>query len=410
MKLVRPIAIGLSPNVEIDDITLAIKNLISLNVFTKNIDSITKLKLWFHKKFGFVHTYPLNSGRSGLMLSLKASGISKGDEVIVPSFTCVAVPNSVIWVGAKPVYVDIKKDTFNYRIDDIKKKITKKTKAIIYQHTFGLPGDIDEVSKLAKEKDIILIEDCAHIIGGKYKGKLLGTYGDIAIFSFGRDKAVSSVFGGLVAITNSILAERFSSYFSQIEYSSNRWTIKQHIHIISMFFILPAYNFLNIGKALLVVLQKLSFVDKPVFSEEKHAQKPDIFPQKLHPALALLALNQLNKIDRFNSTRRNYSNKYNKVFHNLTNSDLPLLRYPLLINNRDSVLRELKKSNILLGNWYHNCIDPAGVVYNAIHYKAGSNTQFIADHIINLPTYPTFSESDFRLVIHKLKELEIEVL
>ena len=120
--------------------------------------------------------------------------IGEGDEVLVQAFTCVAVPNSVLWAQATPVYADIDA-TLNIDPIDVEKKITNRTKAIIVQHTFGIPADMDALVALAKKHNILLIEDCAHSLGATYKGKKVGTFGDAAFFSFGRDKVVSSVFG-----------------------------------------------------------------------------------------------------------------------------------------------------------------------------------------------------------------------
>src|SRR5581483_4013141 len=112
------------------------------------------------------------------------------------AFTCVAVPNSVLWTGAKAIYADID-ETGNLDPKDLEKKITKKTKAVIIQHTFGIAANMDAIQKVLKGKKIILIEDCAHALGASYKGKKLGTFGEFAFFSFGRDKVISSVFGGM---------------------------------------------------------------------------------------------------------------------------------------------------------------------------------------------------------------------
>lgn len=407
--MIRPIAIGLSPNVEVDDISLALKNIILLGFISRNESILTKLKNWFHTRFGFIYSFPLNSGRSGLMLALKSLKVTKDDEVIIPSFTCVAVPNSVLWVGAKPIYVEIDRETLNYNLSELKKKISSKTKAVIYQYTFGIPGPINEVRDLCKKKRIVLIEDLAHSIGSSYKGKMLGTYGDISVFSFGRDKAVSSVFGGLVAINNKTLADNFSLEFSKLSTSSLPWALKQYIHVISMLIILPTYN-IEIGKFILLLLQKFNLVNKPVFNEEKSGRKPSVFPEKLHPSLALLALHQLNKIDTFNRTRQNYSDKYSKEFNTPYYSKYPLLRYPLLVEKRDEILFEFKKKGIILGNWYHNCIDPKGVDFSKVGYTPDVKTRYISDHIINLPTYPTFSEDDYKKVMSLIRKYKVKAI
>lgn len=382
--MIRPVAIGLSPNLELDDITLALKNIILLKVFSNDVGPLLMLKSWFYKNYSFDHSFPLDSARSGLYLVLKSIGISSRDEVIVPAFTCVAVPNSSLWLGAKPVYADIDINTLSIDPLDFRKKITSNTKAVIFQYTFGIPGNINEIIKIAKSKRIIVIEDCAHIIDPN--NRKTGRIGDFSVFSFGRDKAVSSVFGGLVSVNNLKHAKAFEAVYSKLEYSSVAWVLRLYVHTISMVLVLPLYNFLNIGKLILFLLLKLSLINKPVFEQEKQGKKPDFFPAKMHPAICLLALHQLEKVDKFNNLRQNLVNLYDKQYpqNQIKSQDQPLLRYPILVKNREELLKKFKSKRILLGNWYSNGIDPKG------SYPI---TKFVAQHIINLPTYPTLELS-----------------
>ncbi len=194
----KPITISLSPNTEADDVFLAVKTIIQ-PLLWKTGKATSDAEQWFRNYFSVEQAVSFNSGRSALLAILKAFGIGEGDEVLVQAFTCVAVPNSVLWAGAKPVFVDIDA-TLNMDPKDAEKKITKNTKALIVQHTFGVPAQMDKIIALAKKHHLILIEDCAHALGATYKGKKVGTFGDAAFFSFGRDKVVSSVFGGMAII------------------------------------------------------------------------------------------------------------------------------------------------------------------------------------------------------------------
>ena len=126
-----------------------------------------------------------DSGRSALYHALLALDVGEGDEVLVQAFTCMVVINAICWTGARPVYVDIEKDTLN--MDPVKADhaCSDKTKVIILQHTFGLPANIDALLDVAKKHNLKTIEDCAHSLGARYKGKLTGTYADIGMLSFG---------------------------------------------------------------------------------------------------------------------------------------------------------------------------------------------------------------------------------
>ena len=142
-----------------------------------------------------------SSGTSALHLALIAIGISRDDEVILPSYTCIAVALPVLYEQAKPILVDVSND-YNIAVDDIKKKITNRTKAVIVPHMFGYPADLNEIKELCEEKDIYLVEDCAQAINATYHGKKVGTIGDISIFSFYATKLMTTIQGGMVCTNN----------------------------------------------------------------------------------------------------------------------------------------------------------------------------------------------------------------
>ena len=145
----------------------------------------------------------VNSGTSALHLSLLALGVTKGDEVIVPSFTFAATANVVALVGATPVFVDIDPRTFNVNPELILKAVTSKTKAIIVVHLFGLPANMKRISQIAKENSLLLIEDAAQAHMAKIGEDFVGTFGDAAAFSFYPTKNMTSAEGGMVVLSNS---------------------------------------------------------------------------------------------------------------------------------------------------------------------------------------------------------------
>jgi len=145
----------------------------------------------------------VNSGTSALHLSLLALGITKGDEVIVPSFTFAATANVVALVGATPVFVDIDPRTFNVNPELILEEVNSKTKAIIVVHLFGLPANMKRISQIAKENSLLLIEDAAQAHMAKIGEDFVGTFGDAAAFSFYPTKNMTSAEGGMVVLSNS---------------------------------------------------------------------------------------------------------------------------------------------------------------------------------------------------------------
>lgn len=402
--MMRPIHIGFSPNLEEKDVLLALR-LLFLPKSWFHGESVKKLEEWFYNFFPSFSAISFVSGRGALYAALNALGVGKNDEVILQAFTCAVVPNAVTNCGAKPVYADIT-DSLTLDPKSIEKNITKATKAIIVQHTFGIPSEMEEICKIAKKHNLAVVEDCAHTIGGIYKGKKLGMFGDAAIFSFGRDKAFSSVFGGMAIAKDKAVVDRLRSMQQVKSYPSTFWLVQQLLHPIASGIILPLYNFFGIGKVILVLLQKTKLLSFPVLLEEKNGATSPIFMQKMPNALAELALFQLSRLLEFNKKREETTSFYVSAFGGgNSQQQAPLLRFPLFVNNRNELLQSAKKQHLYLGTWYSEVIDPKSVNFEKMHYVKGScpNAEKIANKIINLPTYPTMSKDDQKKVINFIK-------
>jgi perosamine synthetase len=160
------------------------------------------------KFLGAKHVVCTNTGTTALHLALDALGIKAGDEVIVPSFTFVATVQAITETGAKPVFCDIHSDDLNMDADAVRKKITKRTKAILPVHYRGIPCDMDEIHALAEKNKFYVVEDAAHAFGSSYKGKKIGSFGDIACFSFDPIKNITCGEGGAVVFQDDTLLEK----------------------------------------------------------------------------------------------------------------------------------------------------------------------------------------------------------
>lgn len=158
-------------------------------------------------------TFYFYSGTTALYALLKSMGVKLGDEVIMPVFTCPAVPSPVVRLEATPVYVDIDSNTFNLNPAKLGAKITKKTKAIIIQHTFGIPAEMEPILDLAHKHHLWVIEDTCHALGSKYKGQEVGTFGDAAIYSFGWYKPIELGQGGAAIVNNPLLKTKVQEIF-----------------------------------------------------------------------------------------------------------------------------------------------------------------------------------------------------
>jgi perosamine synthetase len=162
----------------------------------------------FAQYTGTKYAAAVSNGTVALHLAMLALGIGPGDEVIVPTLTYIASVNAIAYVGATPVFADSLPDTWQLNPEDVKKKITPKTKAVMAVHLYGHPCEMDALVSICKSNNLFLVEDCAEAIGSKYKGKMVGGFGDIATFSFFGNKTITTGEGGMVICSNETLLER----------------------------------------------------------------------------------------------------------------------------------------------------------------------------------------------------------
>lgn len=161
---------------------------------------------------GMKHGVAVCNGTVAIHLALKALGIGKGDEVIIPSFTMIATAYAVCYVGATPVFVDADKDTWNIDVTKIEEKITQKTKAIIPVHIFGNPCNMEEIVKIAQKYNLYIVEDAAEAHGAEYKGRKVGSFSAIGCFSFFANKNLTTGEGGMIVTNDDDLYDKCRYY------------------------------------------------------------------------------------------------------------------------------------------------------------------------------------------------------
>lgn len=433
MNLFKPIFTSLSPNTEKDDISLALNLIFKPQQWRKG-KAIQELEEKFKKYLGVKYAFSFNSGRASLMAILEAIGIKKGDEVLLQAFTCNAAVNPILKLKAEPVFIDVD-STINMDADDLKRKITSRAKAVMIQHTFGYPAKIDEILKLTRENNLIsskarnqgsaedrflyLVEDTAHALGAKYKGKFCGTFGDTAFFSFGRDKMISSIFGGMAVTNDERIAKRIKRFQEELDYPSSFWIFQQLLHpILVNYLILPCYG-LNqyLGRIVLGFLHKISILSKAVYKKEKRGKSVKYFPKKLPNALAILALNQFQKLERFNRHRkeiaefykRNLKNRFLLPLSKENKARAPVfMRYPVLADyDTDSILEKARKRKIFLDDgWRKSPIVPLNTNLKKMNYNLGScpRAERIAKRVINLPTHINISKKEAKRIVNFLND------
>jgi len=424
MSSFRPISISLSPNTERDDIHLALK-LFFKPWLWKRGESEEFLEKEFKNYLEIEYAISFNSGRSALLAILKSLDLKENNEILLQAFTCNAAVSPILWASLKPIFIDCDEKTFNIDITNLERTLLetrgKKSKVLMVQHTFGLPAEMDKILEICKKNNLILIEDCAHSLGAEYRGKKVGTFGDVAFFSFSRDKVISSVYGGIVVTNNENLAKKIKEFKEKIGYPSYFWIFQQLLHPVLMnYLILPTYSFLRTGKTLLIIFQWLKVLSKAVHWLEKRGKKPGYFPKRLPNALAILALNQFKKLDKFNQHRKKIAEFYRKElketsFKLPTESEQIYLRFTIktsknLSTDRQAhnIIRKAWQQNILIGDWYTTAIAPHDTKLEKMGYKLGScsKAEKLAKETFNLPTHINISRKEAEKIVDFLKNIK----
>ncbi|MDP3882823.1 MAG: DegT/DnrJ/EryC1/StrS family aminotransferase [Candidatus Staskawiczbacteria bacterium] len=437
MSYFKPVSISLSPNVEKDDVKLALNLIIRPWLWTRQKRSahfdgqapgnaIEELERQFREYLGVKYAISFNSGRSALYAILRAlggeptfaEGSGEAKKVLMQAFTCNASINPVLWAKMMPEYVDCAISTFNIDIEDLKTKVRENpnAKILMVQHTFGQPANMAEILKICQENNLILIEDCAHALGAKYNGQLVGTFGKASFFSFSRDKVISSVYGGMAVTNDDRLGQALRQAQGKFGMPNLCWTWQQIWHpILLHFFILPIYNFLDLGKIFLVLSQWTHVLSKAVHWKEKRGLKPNYFPKALPNALAVMAQNQFKKQEKFYNHRKKLFEYYNENLKNTAfilpksepNAEPSYLRYTVKHKDAHDIIYDAwHKQNILLGDWYTTPIAPFDTKLEEMHYKMGmcENAEKLAKKTLNLPTHINISIKDAERIVNFLKK------
>lgn len=334
---------------------------------------------------GAPYVLALSSATAGLHLALLALELKPGDEVITTPMTFAATLNTIVLAGGRPVLIDVERETYNLDVTHLAKAITPRTRAILPVHFAGLPVDLDPLYALADKHGIRVLEDAAHAIGTEYKGKRIGSFGDVQVFSFHPNKNMTTGEGGAVTTRDAKLAERMAllRFHGMDREAWNRFgkSGNQHYEIVE-----PGlkYNMMDLQAA--------------------------------------LGLHQLPALDGFIARRTVLAQRYQKLLASFSQWTLPRAPayshrhawhlYTPLINpqaarmDRDAFMQAMKERNI-----------GTGLHYRAVHlypyyreqfgFRRGDfpNAESIGDRIVSLPLFPAMTEADQDRVVAAMRDI-----
>jgi len=303
----------------------------------------------------------VNSGTAALQAALYALDIKKGDEVLVPSFTFVATANSVVSTGAKPIFVDILKENYTMDPDDLQKKITKKTRAIMPVHLYGNIAYIDRILEIAKKHNLPVIEDSAQSLGSTYKGKHAGTFSDLGCWSMYPAKVMTSGEGGFIGTNNKKLHDK------------------------------------------LLMIRNHGMV---------HGYDTRIFGLNLRlPEIsAAIATIQMKKLPGFLKTRQKNANLLSKLIsdlniilpHQRKNENVNWYLYTIATSKRDKILKKLNEKGIGAASYYPIPVHKTPFYQQKIKLPI---TEWASSHTLSLPIHPKVTSKNIEFIAQSLRDI-----
>ena len=370
---------------------------------------IEKYQCEFADFIGSNHAFAFWKGRVALYAILKAMGISAGDEIILPGYTCVMDVNPIKYLEARPIYVDIEPKTFNIDVNLLKQKITSKTKVIIVQHTYGYPCDMDAIMKIARDNNIAVIEDCCLALGSKYKGKMVGTFGKAAYFSSQWNKPYTTGLGGMVVTNNSKMAEIIQALCNnEICYPTSREVFMLWAQlVIYRLFIYPRTT--AFAQNLFRYLTKKGAVIGSSSTSEFQPVIADDFFKSISGVQARYGLRQLCKINENIQHRKDLALLYDKLLREKSinpqktddKTEPVLVRYPVRVKAKNESLQKAAKEGIELGSWFESPLHPIETPLEVYDYEIGSCPQAekAANEVVNSPLHPKVNEKTARKTV-----------
>ncbi len=369
---------------------------------------------------GVEKIFASNSGRTALYTALQALDLKPGQEVIVPAYTCAIVFEVIIRLRLKPVLVDVNPATYNIDPELVSKAITSETRVIIPVHLFGRPCEMDEILEIAEKHSLYTIEDVAQALGAEYKKIKVGTFGDLAMFSFGPGKSMTSGEGGAIAVNNEELLDEIIAGQTKLSDAGLNWNLHVMRNVIAMkTFANPRLYTLVKGR----LDKDVNRTDQKILEncinlvrqEDRISLHSTISLAKMPPFCAKIARIQLEKLDEFNDKRIMNAVTLTGFLKSLNDYiQLPKMgdgtrstftRYPITLRkgSRDEAKKRLIRRGVDTGRPY----DYLPEIFSSLRVKA-PNACTTAMSILTIPNHPLLQSPDVLRIANTLSNLLVE--
>lgn len=319
----------------------------------------------FEKQFaafiGTKHAIATTSGTTALHLALLSIRITKGDEVILPSFSFIATANSVLFCDATPVFCDVNPKTFNIDVEKIEPLITERTKAIMHVHLYGQSADMNSILELAGKYDLHVVGDAAQAHGAKYDGRMVGSFGDVECFSFYPTKNITTGEGGIITTNNDKIAEAL-------------------------------YSLRNHGR------------EKTKFGYEHDRLG---FNYRMTDVAAAIGIEQLKKLSYFNNVRRKNAEYFNEKLSGIVDIETPFVlrnaehvynQYTIICKKRERIIQRLKNNKVGYGIYYPKPLHFYSHLKQFAHDNL-KNSEMLSNEVLSLPVHPALNNLDLETIV-----------
>jgi len=351
-------------------------------------DLCSRLAVLYDVKYVFL----FRQSRVALFALLKT--LDCPGDVLLPAYNCIAVPEVVKLAGYHPVFVDIDNKSFNMTADTLQQAITAESKVVLVTHQFGIPSEVDEILQVARQNDLLVLEDAAAAIGAKYKGKIVGTFGDASIISFHNTKVISGGGGGALLTNNADLAQMIDSIMDGLINVQNSlggflhsvfWRAATHSWVYP---ILQLVHRAICGEAMFEVVAPNTHIPANFFAGMSSFSS------------ALVSI-QLDQLEQSLNRRRKIVQQYSNELSGCNFIELPIvsdecspswIQFPVMIGDKWEFYKYMQCYRIDLSwNFRYSCADS----YNVYGFP---NTQKAAKTVLGLPTYPSLSNKQISYI------------
>jgi perosamine synthetase len=371
--------------------------------------AIAQYEREFAAYVGVRYAYSFAAGRVGLYGVLQALGIGDGDEVLLQVPTHIVVANAIRYTGASPVYVDCDPESYTIDVADLERRITPKSRALVLQHTFGIPADLDEVLDVVRRHNLELIEDCVHSLGARYDGKPLGSFGRAAFFSTEETKTISTTMGGVLVTDDPDLAEKIAAFQESCAWPP-RSLARGYLLKLALYHALTQPRVHRYTRTLYERFGRRNPLPQATTAEEQQGARPPDYEQRLSNGQCAVGLRQLRGLGANLEHRRALSTEYRERLRGRgftaprvpSKGEAAFVRYPVAVRDRAAATRQLAP-HAVLGMWFTSVLEEA-VTPEVAGYAAGScpNAERAANDLVNLPTHLRVQLGDVERLVDAL--------